>query len=374
MPLTIAFLGGSITQAPGYRIQFEDWFKKQYPEVPLSTINAGIGGTGSDLGVARTDESVLAKNPDLVFIEFAVNDAQTDSLQIVRSMEGIVRKIRKYSDRTDICFLYTTNATQKNTILSGEHWRSSRIMEQVARYYDIPSVSFDFAVARLLRQDKLVMHALPGTDYGDKICFTQDGTHPGDAGHAIYTQALTESFQRMMKENRIVRQKKLPLCATNYEKAKMYTIEEEWLSGGWEKKGKDDASVKPFSEYFEHVAVTDKSGETIRFRFNGTRIGLFDIIGLRGAGLKVHIDGKLVKEVRRFDNYCTYDRMSYFWLPELPDGEHSVKIITDCTPFDKMGILNTKKEVNREELNKHEIRIGKILCIGDIENNLQEGM
>lgn len=75
--MKIAFLGGSITQAPGYRVQFEKWFKRSYPEVPLSTINAGIGGTGSDLGVARVDEKVLSENPDLVFVEFAVNDAQT---------------------------------------------------------------------------------------------------------------------------------------------------------------------------------------------------------------------------------------------------------------------------------------------------------
>lgn len=68
-PLTIAFLGGSITQASGYRVQFEDWFKKSYPDVLLSTINAGIGGTGSDLGVVRMGSDVLAKNPDLVFVD-----------------------------------------------------------------------------------------------------------------------------------------------------------------------------------------------------------------------------------------------------------------------------------------------------------------
>lgn len=173
--MKIAFLGGSITQAPGYRVQFEKWFKRSYPEVPLSTINAGIGGTGSDLGVARVDEKVLSENPDLVFVEFAVNDAQTDSLQIVRSMEGIVRKIQKHSKQIDICFLYTTNTPQKSTIMGGEHWRSARIMEQVARYYGIPSVSFDYAVARLLREDKLVMHALKDMDYGKESVLPKTG-------------------------------------------------------------------------------------------------------------------------------------------------------------------------------------------------------
>lgn len=365
-PLKIAFLGGSITQAPGYRVQFEEWFKQSYPEVPLSTINAGIGGTGSDLGVARVDEKVLSENPDLVFVEFAVNDAQTDSLQIVRSMEGIVRKIQKHSKQVDICFLYTTNTPQKSTIMGGEHWRSARIMEQVARYYGIPSVSFDYAVARLLREDKLVMHALKDMDYGKRIRFTEDGTHPGDAGHAIYTETLCKAFPNMIKKGRVMAPKSLPLCDTNYEAANMYDVKEAWLSSGWEKKENSDPYVRPFREYFSYVASTNKSGEKIHFRFRGTRLGLFDIMGLRGAHLKVLVDGKNVKETRRFDKYCTYNRMSYFWLPELPEGEHTVEIVADCKPFDKMEILQTDKKIDMGELNKQEVAIGKILCVGEI--------
>lgn len=363
-PLTIAFLGGSITQASGYRTQFEDWFKKRYPDIPLLTVNAGIGGTGSDLGVVRTEKDVLATNPDLVFVEFAVNDAQTDSLQIIRSMEGIVRKIRKHSGRIDICFLYTTQAPQENTILNGEHWRSARIMERIAQYYEIPSVSFDFAVAGLIRENKLVMRALRDADYGEKIRFTEDGTHPGTAGHAVYTKTLCAAFLQMIKKNRTVRERKLPLCGTNYERAGMYNIENEWLSAGWEKKDGNDPFVRPFREHFSCVASTRESGETIQFRFKGTRIGLFDIIGLRGAHIKVYIDGKLIKKIRRFDRYCTYNRMSYFWLPELSYGEHFVRIETDCTPFDKTDILKTEKKTDKEELNKYEVWIGKIICNG----------
>lgn len=365
-PLTIAFLGGSITQASGYRVQFEDWFKKSYPDVLLSTINAGIGGTGSDLGVVRMDSDVLAKNPDLVFVEFAVNDSQTDSLEIVRSMEGIVRKIRNHSDHVDICFLYTTNKPQENVILNGDHWRSSRIMEQIAQYYGIPSVSFDFAVAKLLRDNKLVMHALRDMDYGEKIRFTEDGTHPGSDGHAVYTETLCNSFQQMVKGTPMVQKMKVPFCETNYEKAKMYDVKKEWLSEGWEKKDGSDPFVKPFREHFSYVASTEKSGETLQFRFKGTRVGLFDIMGIRGARIKVYIDGKLIKDTRRFDKYCTYNRMNYFWMPELPYGEHSVIIEADCTPFDKMDILQTEKKMNIEELNKYEVLIGKILCVGSI--------
>ena len=362
-PITIAFLGGSITEAPGYRIQFEEWFKSTFPN-NRTTINAGIGGTGSDLGVVRVEEDVIIKKPDLVFVEFAVNDANADSLQIVRSMEGIVRKIKKQLPKTDICFLYTTNKVQENSILNGEHWRSSRIMESVANYYNIPSVSFDFAVAKYLKEGKLVLHALPGVDYGNKICFTKDGTHPGEEGHRIYTETLCNGFLQMIKNYQKPIKTKEPICNTNYEESKMYNIKDKWLSKYWIRKSNSDSIVRPFREHFKNVIYTNKTGESIQFCFEGTRIGLFDIIGPMGASLNVYIDGKFIKNIRRFDEYCTYNRMSYLWLPEVPIGKHTVRIETDCTQFDKEKILKKKKVINN--LNKYEIYIGNILCIGKI--------
>lgn len=368
-PLTIAFLGGSITQAPGYRVQFEEWLRKTYPAVKLNTINAGIGGTGSDLGVVRIDEQVLSHNPDLVFVEFAVNDAKTDSLQIVRSMEGIVRKIRTHAPTTEICFLYTTNKAQEETILSGTHWRSARIMEQVATHYGIPSISMDFAVASLVRQNKLVMHALKGMNYGEKIRFTEDGTHPGEEGHRVYTQTISEAFPKLTtatyKASDTLPQ---PYCKTNYETASMYNIEKSWLSANWKQEGDAFDLTKRFKAYFPLLTVTDSSRETITFRFKGTHIGLFDVMGPGSACLKVYIDELPVQVIPRFDGYCTYYRTNYFWLPQLPYGEHTVKIETDCTPFDKESILNkplTDEKLKNPDLKSYQVYIGKILLVGE---------
>ena len=45
--------------------------------------------------------------PDLVFIEFALNDNGTEKGKIARSMEGIVRRILKSNPLTEIVFVYT---------------------------------------------------------------------------------------------------------------------------------------------------------------------------------------------------------------------------------------------------------------------------
>lgn len=52
-----------------------DWFTRTYPEAEFRFENAAIGGTGSMLGVYRLEHELLDKSdPDLVFVEFAVND------------------------------------------------------------------------------------------------------------------------------------------------------------------------------------------------------------------------------------------------------------------------------------------------------------
>ncbi len=103
----IAYLGGSITEQEGWRPKSLSWFRQQFPAAKISEINAAIGGTGSDLGVFRLKHDVLEHQPDLLFVEFAVNDAGAPVQQIHRCIEGIVRQTWRHDPTTDICLVYT---------------------------------------------------------------------------------------------------------------------------------------------------------------------------------------------------------------------------------------------------------------------------
>ena len=61
----IAYFGGSITEANGWRTKTLAWFRKQWPKADISEINAAIGGTGSNLGVYRLQQDALRFQPDL---------------------------------------------------------------------------------------------------------------------------------------------------------------------------------------------------------------------------------------------------------------------------------------------------------------------
>ncbi|NLE57719.1 MAG: SGNH/GDSL hydrolase family protein, partial [Planctomycetes bacterium] len=89
---TIAYIGGSVTEMTGYRTNVTSWFNSKYPG-RITELNAGWSGTGSLVGAMRYARDVLAQNPDLVFIEFAVNDLPEDPVSFIEcNSEGMVRQ------------------------------------------------------------------------------------------------------------------------------------------------------------------------------------------------------------------------------------------------------------------------------------------
>ena len=100
-PVTVGVIGGSITQgslASGYAncyvSLFNQWWVEKFPDSTINFVNAGIGGTNSYLGVHRVDDQLLAHNPDVVIVEFSVND--TDKTMNKYSYDSLVRKILSY--------------------------------------------------------------------------------------------------------------------------------------------------------------------------------------------------------------------------------------------------------------------------------------
>ncbi|HRQ89420.1 MAG TPA: SGNH/GDSL hydrolase family protein, partial [Bacteroidia bacterium] len=155
----VAYLGGSITAQEGWRVTTLEHFRKTWPEAEFSEINAALGGTGSDLGVHRLEQDVLRHGPDLLFVEFAVNDGAADPLQIRRSMEGIVRQTWKALPECDICFVYTLTEELAPPMLDGRFQRSASAMEAVADHYGIPTIHLGMEVARLAKEGRLLWKA-----------------------------------------------------------------------------------------------------------------------------------------------------------------------------------------------------------------------
>lgn len=95
-PITLATLGGSITtgyaaQPPRERGWAALLARSLGPRVKL--VNAGVSGTDSAVGVQRLQSQVLDAAPDLVIVEFGVNDQWLDPAVRGSSYEAILRRL-----------------------------------------------------------------------------------------------------------------------------------------------------------------------------------------------------------------------------------------------------------------------------------------
>ncbi|MBP1548815.1 MAG: SGNH/GDSL hydrolase family protein, partial [Oscillospiraceae bacterium] len=173
--VTVGVIGGSITQGSSatnpdncYASLFRKWWEEKFPSAEINFINAGIGGTTSYLGVHRVDEQLLAHNPDVVIVEFSVND--TDKTMNKYSYDSLVRKILSHETNPAVMLLFTTQ--ENGTSLQDTH-------KEIGAAYDLPMISYREVVYQEVAADTLDWKAI-----------SPDDIHPNDAGHGIIGQLL----------------------------------------------------------------------------------------------------------------------------------------------------------------------------------------
>lgn len=184
--LTIGFIGGSITQ--GARATTEEnnyaslcfsWWKEQFPKAKLGFVNAGIGGTGSDFGVARAEKDLLCYQPDVVVVDFSVNDVGDDGIaneKVPETYEGLIRKLLCHSSNPAVIALYNV---YYDTGKSAEP-----IHRQICEYYGIPGAGMKDTIYKRIKE---------GLFTRDSV--TDDGLHPNDAGHAMVAAEICKIFE-----------------------------------------------------------------------------------------------------------------------------------------------------------------------------------
>jgi len=340
--LKIAYLGGSITQAEdGWRQQSVARITALFPRNPVTHINAGVGGTASDLGAFRLTHDVLRHRPNLIFIEFAVNDFKRNPVEVEQSIEGIVRQIRRSVPKADICLVYTVHLDSKPFVEKGEYSPTITAMEKVAAHYGIPSIHFGPAVCQLEREGKLVFKGKPADAKSGKILFTEDGVHPLKEGHTVYAGVVARLFPTLLRRGASRRKLPLPLRANNWERAQAYPINPNALQGEWARLTPGtDSLVRKYAPQMPVVWRSERAGASLTVHFRGTRIGIYDLIGPPTGRVLVQVDDRPAVPLLRFDRFCRFYRLHYVLLEELPDGEHTVKFSVDPEKPDKASILS----------------------------------
>ncbi|MDR0785103.1 MAG: SGNH/GDSL hydrolase family protein [Treponema sp.] len=176
-PISLVALGASITtgfqagppETNGWAGVASRWWQEKAAENNAEFIyrNAGVSGTDSAFASIRIKDHVLAFEPDVVFVEFAMNDQWLSPQVRKRSYEGVLRQILADSERAvALVAINQRDGADKSN-------RSEQ--EPIGNHYQLPTLAW----ADWQRQGDL-----------PKYFNGSENIHPNTAGHANIAEGI----------------------------------------------------------------------------------------------------------------------------------------------------------------------------------------
>jgi hypothetical protein len=207
--------------------------------------------------------------------------------------------------------------------------------------------------ARMAKQGKLIFTApkSPGDmDAQGRVIFSNDGTHPSQAGHALNGAAAVRGLEDI-RRSRKVGDPILPksLSPIPWEKAKTIAADGNALfSGTWEQLTAADGPAcrrfgKRFYSWFPRLYRTGVPGSSVTVRFRGTHIGLKGMEGPDSGVVSIGVDESAAIKKTLFTVYSSPWVYVGAPLPAMPMGDHSVTWTLLPEVPDKEKMLSIKK-------------------------------
>ncbi len=277
--LTMAYLGGSITEGKKYSSPFSDYVKSTFAKGSFTEVNAGLSGTSSVVGLVRSEENIVSKNPDIVFIEFSVNDH--GDIMYKKSFESVIKKFLDLPNEPAVIIIINR---------SKGGFSSQSQMVPVGENFDIPIISMDNALTKAFNSGFL--------STGD---YFSDEYHPHDKGGQLIADCLGYFFRKAMKTENRSESYTVPattVYGTEYQTCK--NVDPKTLTGfnaGSWTAGNGYGSMLPYS-------YTVNGGSPMTFTTNGK--GFIVVFKANSSGMgsiDVTVNGKTTK-ISGNKQYC----------------------------------------------------------------------
>lgn len=317
--LNIAYIGGSVTAGYGST----DWKEKSWPTlvsrwvekkfgVKVRFVNAGIGGTSSYLANFRFDTEVAPVDPDLLFIEFAVNDfyEATDYRATRRQSESLLSKAYLLNPDMDIVYVFTYDLHYENY-----DYPQLRAHRDSADRNGLLSIQLSHFIYNRCRKT--------GENPHD---FYIDWVHPNDRGYQIYAEIIEEILEAEIKKCGLVTGMVPHSLATVSDdlltNAHLVTGESAYDLCGWTYEEKPLCTSPGMKDHGRLIA--EKPGSTLKFDFTGSDFGLFYGASTNCGKLKIVVDDREQKIVDTYLWHTNCKECPVF--TKLNSGKHTVSI------------------------------------------------
>lgn len=271
--LTVGYIGGSIIQGAGNEVagnekyidRMHKWFNENFPDAEIHSINAGISNTGSNFANFRLEKDLMLRDegyvPDLVFLEFCVNDFSTFGTDHIEMLyESLIRNVYEINPNADIVCLLTAFSGYDN---------SKKAHIKIANHYDIPVI--DLGAPMYTHYNKA----------GDCKIFTNDNLHPNGMGYEVYmklTKNLLEKYiitgapKNPKYTEKVLPEKVYEQLLTNATAIPM-TDASITKTGTWTTGSIGTGSRIFNADKSAQYIASSNAGDTFTFKFNGDAFG-----------------------------------------------------------------------------------------------------
>jgi len=307
--LEVVFFGASLTWGANasdpvrtsYRAEIARRLEQEYPRARFRWHDAAIGGTGSQLGVFRMERDVLARDPDLVFLDFSANDGiRSEDPETLASYEAILRRLIAGArcPVVQVIFPFKWDVAANSTA-GMTRWDAHLAL--AAAYGTAVGDAITLAIDRVGRDETTLETIWP-----------VDGVHPCDEGYQLFADAAWEAFRGAVREERVCRAPAAMLHADTYmQVVRQPLFAHEPLPEGWH-AGRPNLTSAFFdflmSRWLDGEAIatrpTVETGDDLpsqpgrlKARFRGRTVMLFGETTKASGTYRVWIDGAPVEHI-----------------------------------------------------------------------------
>ena len=155
--------------------------KQEYPFAVVNTITSSIGGEQSEQGAQRFKNEVLTYRPDVLFIDYALNDRSIGLERARAAWEQMIREAKAYGTKV---ILLTPTPDLRENLLSpdAELARHSQQIRQLAEKHEVGLVD-SYAIFKKIAEKQPL-----------EIYMAQNN-HINTPGHALVAEAIFDYFK-----------------------------------------------------------------------------------------------------------------------------------------------------------------------------------
>ncbi len=186
LPVKITALGDSLTYgwmvSEGFAVRLKAMLEKEYPGTSVKMKNLGVPGDTSHGGLNRLGEQVLTDTPDLVMVQFGLNDALAGY-----SPEELYENLRQ------ICMAVRGGTGAELLLVTSPLIYHKPLMNMVFPYYEAVKKAAEdqqvpLAEVHVWWEEKIRQ----GEDHRKLV--QADFAHPTERGHELMAEAILQSF------------------------------------------------------------------------------------------------------------------------------------------------------------------------------------